>query len=62
MANTQSPDQDGDLKKGTQTGEQDKPDSTLPKTVTPDNDNGTPGEPASEDSSNKGQGPSGEDL
>jgi len=51
-----------DLRKGTQAGEQNKQDNTLIKTVTPDNDNGDPGKPAQKNSSNKGKGPSGENL
>ncbi|WP_454803012.1 hypothetical protein [Mucilaginibacter phyllosphaerae] len=41
---------------------QDKPDDTLVKTVVPGNDNGEPGAPEEEDSSNKGKSPSGENL
>jgi len=47
--------------KGEDTEVQDAPDATRVKTVTPDNDNGDPG-PSTEQSSNKGQGPSGENL
>ncbi|WP_179414065.1 hypothetical protein HDF19_17065 [Mucilaginibacter sp. E4BP6] len=50
------------LQKGTQAGEQSKPDNPRLKTVTPDNDNGDPGAPAQKDSSNKGKGPAGENL
>lgn len=64
---------DSALDKGEEPGVQDKPDDTRVKTVTPDNDNGNPGpseeEPATNKqadpdipSSNKGQGPSGENL
>lgn len=50
-------------KKGNLAGEQKKPDAPRIKTVTPDNDNGEPGAPATDiDSSNKGKGPKGEDL
>lgn len=52
---------DSQLEKGNEPGVQDKPDDTRVKTVTPDNDNGDPG-PSTEKSSNKGQGPSGENL
>jgi|EndMetStandDraft_4_1072995.scaffolds.fasta_scaffold4502514_1 hypothetical protein len=52
-----------ETKKGEVTTEQKKPDATRVKTVTPDNENGDPGPPASEsESSNKGKGPKGEDL
>ena len=63
-----------DLAKGTQPDEQEKKNEQRLKTVTPDNDNGTPGEPVEAastgkntntheaDSSNKGKGPLGEDL
>ncbi|WP_461452300.1 hypothetical protein [Mucilaginibacter sp.] len=53
---------DSELQKGTQSGEQDKLDTPLMKTVTPDNDNGDPGKAAQKDSSNKGKGPAGENL
>jgi hypothetical protein len=49
------------FQKGEDTEVQDAPDDIRPKTVTPDNDNGDPG-PSTEESSNKGQGPSGENL
>lgn len=52
---------DSQLEKGSEPGVQDKPDDTRVKTVTPDNDNGDPG-PSTEQASNKGQGPSGENL
>lgn len=42
-------------------GVQNKPDPTRVETVTPDNDNDNLG-PSTESSSNKGQGPSGENL
>ncbi len=64
---------DSALDKGNEPGVQDKADDTRLKTVTPDNDNGDPGpsdeKPATNKqsdadtpSSNKGQGPSGENL
>ncbi|MHB8209640.1 hypothetical protein [Mucilaginibacter sp.] len=53
---------DSNLQKGTQAGEQNKPDNKRVKTVTPDNDNGDPGAPAQKYSSNKGKGPTGENL
>jgi hypothetical protein len=64
---------DAALAKGNEPGTQDKPDDPLVKTVTPDNDNGDPGpstEPVTNssaeqpitNSSNKGQGPAGENL
>ncbi|HEK21826.1 MULTISPECIES: hypothetical protein [unclassified Mucilaginibacter] len=53
---------DNELDKSEVTSVQDKPDDTRVKTVVPGNDNGEPGPPSSEDSSNKGQGPSGENL
>lgn len=52
---------DPQFEKGKEPGVQDKPDEVRVKTVTPDNDNGDPG-PSDEQSSNKGQGPSGENL
>ena len=53
---------DSNLQKGTQAGEQSKPDSPRVKTVTPDNDYGDSGVPVQKDSSNKGKGPAGENL
>jgi hypothetical protein len=47
--------------KGGEPNVQDKPDNTRVETVVPDNDSGDPG-PSTEESSNKGQGPSGENL
>jgi hypothetical protein len=46
---------DSNLQKGTQAGEQSKPDSPRVKTVTPDNDNGSPGPPVQKDSFNEGK-------
>ncbi|MBB5394825.1 hypothetical protein [Mucilaginibacter sp. AK015] len=57
-ANTDS----DELDKGGEPNVQDKPDDTRVKTVVPDNDNGGPGPSTEENSSNKGQGPSGENL
>jgi hypothetical protein len=58
-------DDDG-LEKGELATEQNKPDDQRVPTITPDNDSGEPGAPASEkeeeDSSNKGKGPAGENL
>jgi hypothetical protein len=48
--------------KGKQPEVQDKQDEQRVKTVTPDNENGDPGPPADQESSNKGKGPKGEDL
>lgn len=53
---------DSSLQKGKQAGEQNKPDNERVKTITPDNENGDPGAPSQQDSSNKGKGPSGENL
>ena len=53
---------DDELQKGTQAGVQNKQDKKLVTTVTPDNDNGDLGKPVQKDSSNKGKGPSGENL
>ncbi|WP_143822960.1 hypothetical protein [Mucilaginibacter sp. MD40] len=53
---------DNELDKSEVTSVQDKPDDTRVKTVVPGNDNGEPGAPTDENSSNKGQGPSGENL
>jgi len=53
---------DGNLAKGKQSTVQNKPDGKRVPTVTPDNDSGKPGAPASKNSSNKGQGPKGENL
>lgn len=50
------------LAKGKQSTVQNKPDSKRVLTVTPDNDSGKPGAPANKNSSNKGQGPKGENL
>ena len=50
------------LQKGNQPNEQNKPDSKRVPTVTPGDENGNPGAPAEMDSSNKGKGPSGENL
>lgn len=52
---------DSELSKGNTPNVQDKPDDTLVDTVTPDNDNGTPG-PSTDDSSNTDGGPSEENL
>ena len=52
---------DSELSKGSTPNVQDKPDDTLVDTVTPDNDNGTPG-PSTEETSNKDGGPSDENL
>ena len=60
--------EDTDLSKGNQPTEQDKPDDVRVDTVTPDNDSGDPGPStdkgatADQDTSNKGQGPAGENL
>jgi hypothetical protein len=65
---TNSDEQDKALQKGEQPTEQNKADDERVPTVTPDNDNGDPGPPAkggetvTEDSSNKGKGPAGENL
>lgn len=53
---------DSNLAKGKQPTVQNKPDDKRVKTVAPDNDSGKPGAPASINSSNKGQGPAGENL
>lgn len=50
------------LQKGKLSSEQKESDNKRVNTVTPDNDNGTPGAPAARDSSNKGKGPAGENL
>ncbi|MDB5115788.1 MAG: hypothetical protein JWQ79_1280 [Mucilaginibacter sp.] len=56
-------DGDNNLEKGEQPTEQEKPDSERVETVTPDNENGDPGPPDEEENtSNKGQGPAGENL
>ncbi|MDP9048334.1 MAG: hypothetical protein M3N14_09370, partial [Bacteroidota bacterium] len=53
--------QSGDkLEKGNQQTLQDKPDDKRVPTVVPDNDSCEPGPSAQKNSSNKGQGPSGE--
>jgi hypothetical protein len=49
------------LNKGSQPTVQNKPDEKRVTTVIPDNDSGKPG-PAGKNSSNKGQGPAGENL
>ncbi|WDF53644.1 hypothetical protein [Mucilaginibacter sp. KACC 22063] len=66
---------DASIQQGNEPNVQDKPDDVLVPTVTPDHDNGEPGpsgeqpvtnssaeQPVTETSSNKGQGPSGENL
>ena len=60
MANSNK--SDSNLAKGKQPTVQNKPDDTRVKTVAPDNDSGKPGAPANKNSSNKGQGPAGENL
>ncbi|GGH07225.1 hypothetical protein [Mucilaginibacter phyllosphaerae] len=51
-----------EIDKGSEPNVQDKPDDTRVKTVTPGNDNGDPGPDTEQDASNKGKGPSGENL
>jgi hypothetical protein len=51
-----------ELYKGGEPNVQDKPDDTRVETVVPDNDSGDPGPSSEQNSSNKGQGPSGENL
>jgi len=63
-----------DLAKGNQQTVQNKQDGKMVETITPDNDNGKPGQPVKQKSnvqppqfgedrsSNKGQGPAGENL
>ena len=53
---------DSALSKGATPTEHNKPDEERVDTVVPDNDNGTPGAPAGEDSSNTDGGPSEENL
>ena len=48
--------------KGKEPNVQDKPDGPRVKTVTPDNDGGMPGPSKEDASSNKNQGPKGENL
>jgi hypothetical protein len=55
-------DGDNNLEKGEQPTDQKKPDKERVPTVTPDNDNGDPGPPAEESSSNKDGGPAQENL
>jgi hypothetical protein len=55
-------DGDNDLEKGVQPTDQKKPDQERVPTVTPDNENGNPGPPEDESTSNVGQGPSVENL
>ena len=55
-------DGDNNLEKGKQPTEQKKEDEKRVPTVTPDNDNGDPGPPADDSSSNKDGGPSKENL
>ena len=55
-------DGDNNLEKGEQPTEQNKPDEERIPTVTPDNDNDEPISPEEENTSNKGQGPKGENL
>jgi hypothetical protein len=49
-------------RKGTTPTEHTKEDDTLVDTVVPDNDSGAPGQPSTEDSSNKDGGPAEENL
>jgi len=53
---------DSELAKGNEPNVQDNPDDTRVETVVPDNDSGDPGPSTEENASNKGQGPSGENL
>ncbi len=53
---------DSNLAKGKQQTVQNKPDEVRVPTIVPDNDNGVPGPSSEEKSSNKGQGPVGENL
>jgi hypothetical protein len=55
-------DGDNNLEKGKQPTDQKNPDKERVPTVTPDNDNGNPGPPAEESSSNKDGGPAQENL
>lgn len=55
-------DGNNNLEKGEQPTEQKKPDAERVPTVTPDNDSGDPSPPKQENTSNKGQGPAGENL
>jgi hypothetical protein len=52
----------GNFEKGSQPIVQNKPDDKRVPTVVPDNDNGKPGPSNEKNSSNKGQGPAGENL
>ena len=55
---------DESLRKGDLPTDQNKEDKQRPETVVPDNDSGDPGapDPKESSSSNKGQGPKGENL
>lgn len=55
-------DGDNNLEKGEQPTNQKKPDKERVPTVTPDNDNGDPGPPADDNSTNKDGGPAKENL
>lgn len=55
-------DGNNNLEKGEQPTNQTKPDKEYVPTVTPDNDNGNPGPPAEDSSSNKDGGPAKENL
>jgi hypothetical protein len=61
-ANVRTNTDENELAKGDEPNVQDKPDDTRVETVVPDNDSGGPGPSTEENSSNKGQGPSGENL
>ena len=55
-------DGDNNLEQGEQPAKQSKPDAQSVETVVSDNENGDPGPPEEENSSNKDQGPAGENL
>ena len=54
--------EDTEVNQDEQANVQDKPDAERVTTVTPANDNDGPPKAGADDSSNKGQGPSGENL
>ncbi|HWZ14758.1 MAG TPA: hypothetical protein VNW95_05925 [Mucilaginibacter sp.] len=62
MQNSNKQQGTGNLEKGSQPTVQNKPDDKRIPTIVPDNDSGKPGPSDQKNSSNKGQGPAGENL
>jgi hypothetical protein len=62
MQSNKQQDTGSKVAKGNPATVQNKPDEKRVPTVVPDNDNGRPGPSSEKKSSNKGQGPAGENL